>query len=57
MFQRRSAAPEWERELHYVALDDDFCTRTIYLLARVSGCRSQAAERFCEGLLRYLFQE
>lgn len=55
MFQRRSAAPEWEQELHYVALDNDFCTRTIYLLARAFGCRSQAAQGFYDGLLRYLF--
>lgn len=54
MFQRRSAAPDWERELRYVALEDDFCTRTIYLLTRVSGCRPQAAQRFYQGLLHYL---
>ena len=58
MFQRRSSAPDWERELHYVALDDDFCTRTIYLMLRASGCRSQAAQGFYQGLLHYLgFQE
>ena len=53
-FQRRSGAPDWERALHYVALDDAFCTRTIYLLARTSGYRSQAAHWFYGGLTAYL---
>jgi DNA-binding transcriptional LysR family regulator len=55
-FQRRSAAPEWERELHYVDLSDPFCTRTIYLLYRASGYRTQAAQWFYEGLMKYLEQ-
>ncbi len=53
-FQRRSTAPDWEKSLHYVALSDDFCTRTIYLLSRAAGYRSQAAQWFYEGLMNYL---
>lgn len=53
-FQRRGTAPDWERDLHYVALSNEFCTRTIYLYTRASGYRSQAAHWFYQGLIDYL---
>ena len=34
-FQHRPDRPDWERELHYVALENDFCTRTVYLLSLI----------------------
>ena len=52
-FQRRASAPEWERELHYVALENDFCTRTVYLLEPTLVRTTAAAERFRDGLLKY----
>ena len=36
-FQHRPDRPDWERELHYVALENSFCTRTVYLLTRTAG--------------------
>lgn len=52
-FTSRASAPEWERSLRYVALKDEFCTRTIYLLAYEGGYRAKAAQDFLEGLFRY----
>ena len=52
--QRQPGIPEWEHRLHYVALRNEFCTRTIYLLTRATGYRSQAARWFGEGLKEYL---
>ncbi len=53
-FQRRANAPDWEQALHYVGLRNEFCTRTIYLLTRATGYRSQAAHWFLQGLEDYL---
>lgn len=53
-FHQCAGRPEWEQELHYVQLENDFCTRTVYLLTRAAGCRSKAAQWFFEGLLEYL---
>ena len=53
-FMRRPDLPDWERELHYVALTNDFCTRTIYLHYRSGGYLSQAARAFHDGLMEYL---
>lgn len=53
-FQHRPDRPDWERELHYVALENSFCTRTVYLLTRTAGYRSQASQWFLEGLLEHL---
>lgn len=53
-FRKRSAMPEWERTLHYVALRDEFCIRTIYLHYRSTGYLSQAASLFHQGLSHYL---
>lgn len=56
-FRRRPAMPEWERELHYVELSNEFCTRTIYLHRRATGYLSQAAWEFYRGLMDYCGQE
>jgi len=53
-FQKRASAPEWERELTYVALENDFCTRTVYLLEPTLVRKSAAANLFRNGLLSYL---
>ena len=53
-FHHRANIPDWERELHYIPLQNDFCTRTVYLLTRASGYRSQAAQWFFQGLMDYL---
>lgn len=53
-FQSRAFAPEWERSLHFVALKNDFCTRTVYLLRPTMGYRTAAAELFYQGLMAYL---
>ena len=53
-FRHRANAPDWEKDLHYVALRNEFCTRTVYLLTRATGYRSQAAHWFCLGLKEYL---
>lgn len=52
-FMRRPDLPDWERDLHYVELTNDFCTRTIYLHRRASGYLSQAAWGFYKGLMEY----
>jgi len=52
-FMRRPDLPDWERELHYVDLTNDFCTRTIYLHRRSGGYLSQAAWDFYRGLMEY----
>lgn len=52
-FMRRPNLPDWEKELHYVDLTDDFCTRTIYLHRRSTGYLSQAAWGFYKGLMEY----
>ena len=56
-FLHRASIPDWERELHYVALSNDFCTRTVYLYHRSSGYLAQAARAFYQGLIRYLGKE
>lgn len=53
-FQKNPARPDWERELHYVALNNEFCTRTVYLHRRSSGYLAQAAQNFYAGLMQYL---
>ena len=52
-FMRRPNLPDWERELHYVNLADDFCSRTVYLHRRATGYLSQAAWDFYKGLMEY----
>lgn len=56
-FMRRPNLPEWERELHYVELTDDFCTRTVYLHRRTAGYLSQAAWAFYTGLMEFCRRE
>lgn len=56
-FMRRPNLPDWERELHYVELTNDFCTRTIYLHRRSTGYLSQAAWGFYKGLMAYCEKE
>ncbi len=53
-FRNRANIPDWERELHYIPLENDFCTRTVYLLTRASGYCSQASQWFFQGLMDYL---
>ena len=53
-FRNRANIPDWERELCYIPLENDFCTRTVYLLTRSAGYRSQAAQWFFLGMMDYL---
>ena len=53
-FRHRASMPDWERDLHYVALCNDFCTRTVYLHRRTSGYLAQAAQNFYLGLTSFL---
>ncbi len=53
-FQRRASAPDWERDLHYVTLKNEFCTRTVYLLEPSLLRQSAAASLFRNGLLQYI---
>lgn len=54
LFHNRALAPDWERDLIFVALEDPICIRTIYLHYRSSGYYSRASTAFREELLEYL---
>ena len=54
LFHNRALAPDWERDLVFVALEDPVCVRTIYLLRRSSGYYSQASTAFHRELVEYL---
>lgn len=53
LFNRRPYIPDWEKDLRYVKLENDFCLRTANLLYPASRHVSAAARLFGEGLVDF----